>query len=215
MWRPCHWIVAVLLAAHACRAATLRPGSRSDPLRAFCDTDDILAHCGVRASEVREWDEMAVKGVSRSLNVWATGSSYSSSSRVFMVGDSMMGNVYQAIWCAAARAGCSVKQGTALEVLTWGRFREFTPEQLLRRDKVKRNPVTESIVQRHKVSCPHLGLSLKLIWVKYWWFDEPGMVGNLNIRRETLLNLTKYADFMLHDACSCRPSWQHDFVWSA
>ena len=212
IWRPYHWMVAFLVAAHAAHAATLRPGSASDPLRAFCDSDDMLVHRGVRDSEVREWNEMAVTGISRLLNVWATGSSYSSSSRVYMVGDSMMGNVYQAIWCAAARAGCSVKQGTALEVLTSGGLREYSPDQLLYRDKVSRNPVTEAIVQRHRVSCPHLGLAVKLIWVKYWWFDEPDMVGNLNIRRETLLNLTKYADFMYanigHDVSQPGNSWK-------
>ena len=212
VWRPYHFVVAVLLAAHACRAATPRPVPAPDPLRAFCDSDDTLVHRGVRASEVREWNDMAATGVSRLLSIWATGSSYSSSSRVFMVGDSMMGNVYQAIWCAAARAGCSVKQGTALEVLTSGGFLEYSPEELLHRDKVSRNPVTEAIIQRHRVSCPHLDLTVKLIWVKYWWFDEPDMVGNLNIRKETLLNLTKYADFMYanigHDVSQPGNTWK-------
>ena len=165
--------------------------------RASCDDDDMLVRRGVPAHEVEEWNRLATIGVLRLLKMWNEGGRKTSSSRVIIAGDSMAGNTYQAIWCAAAKAGCDVRPGNPYEVLTSGGRYEYAPVELEFRNKTARNPVTEAIVQRHRISCPTLGFSVRLVWIKFWWLDEPEVgVGNLNIQTETLLELTKDATFV-------------------
>mmetsp|Transcript_12493 Transcript_12493/g.35086 ORF Transcript_12493/g.35086 Transcript_12493/m.35086 type:complete len:442 (+) Transcript_12493:110-1435(+) len=188
------WILSFILSGPL--AGAYARGNRPDPWRGFCDDDDALAKRGVPLDQVAEWNRQARESVQSLLTIWNEGGTRSVSSRVFMVGDSMVGNLYQSIWCAAVQAGCQVRAGNPFETLTSGARYEYTLAEFEYRDKIQRNPVTESIVERHRITCPQLGFAVKLIWVKYWWFDDPNFSGNLNIKPDTLSELTKDADFI-------------------